>query len=79
MILNLCREDNNRLVPIILDRLQLYYTQFTEENEINQSTKPFSHLNNDKTNNVKATIKPSPRKRSNFYLFIYFIKIYKIA
>lgn len=75
MFLNICREDNNRLVPIILDRLQLYYTQFTEENEINQSAKPFSHLNNDKTNNFKTIIKPSPRKRSIFYIYLFYFDL----
>lgn len=63
----ICREDNNRLVPKILDRLQLYYTQFCEENEMNQNTKPFSHLNNDQTINDNTSF---PRKRSNFLIKI---------
>lgn len=59
------KEDNNKLVPIILDRLQLYYTEFTEKNEISQNIKPFSHLNNDQTNNDNTAIKPSPAKKKN--------------
>lgn len=73
--LHFYREDNNRLVPIILDRLQSIYEQFCEENEINQNTKPFSHLNNDQIINDDNSIKYSLRKRSNlFYIYIYFTK-----
>jgi len=75
MIFNLYREDNNKLVPIILDRLQLLYTQFTEENESSQNIKPFSHLNNDQTNNDNTAIKPPPaKKKSNFLYSIFIIK-----
>jgi DDB1- and CUL4-associated factor 1 len=59
----LCREDNNRLVPIILNRLQSYYTQFCEENEINQSTQPSKDLSIDQTND--DTEAPSPKRKSN--------------
>lgn len=58
------RDENNKFVPIILDRLQLLYTQLIEENEI-QNAKLFSHLNNDQTVNDSTTVKASPRKKSN--------------
>lgn len=64
--LNFCREDNNKLVPLVLERLQESYTQFCEENKINSSSKPFSHLNNGQTND-NTSIKPSPKKRSIFF------------
>jgi len=62
----LYREENNKLVPIILDRLQSYYTQFCEENEINQSTQTYSNLNSDQTSD--DTDAPSPKRRSNSFL-----------
>lgn len=67
MTLNMCREDNNRLVPMMLDRLQTVYSQFCEE--ISQNTKPFSNLNNDVVNNEKNLAKSSPRKKSNVTLY----------
>lgn len=67
---NLRREDNNKLVPIILDRLQLFYKQFTEENEINQNTKPFSHLPIDQINNDNTTIKSPPSKKKSNFLYL---------
>lgn len=65
----LFRENNNDLVPVILNRLESYYTEFCEEYEINQSLKPFSHLNNGQTNYDSCSIKPSPKKKSNFSYF----------
>jgi len=59
----LCREDNNKLVPIILDRLHSYYTQFCEENEINQSTQPYQNTNSDQPSDETGA--PSPKKKSN--------------
>ncbi|CAH1724928.1 DDB1- and CUL4-associated factor 1 isoform X2 [Aphis gossypii] len=55
------KEDNNRLVPIILDRLQSYYTQFCEENEINQSTQPCQDLSINQIND--DTDAPSPKRK----------------
>lgn len=59
------REDNNRLVPIILDRLHYYYVLFCEEND-SQNSKPFSHLNSDKTTNDNTSVNMPPRKKSKF-------------
>ncbi|XP_008184180.1 DDB1- and CUL4-associated factor 1 isoform X1 [Acyrthosiphon pisum] len=55
------KEDNNKLVPIILDRLHSYYTQFCEENEINQSTEPYQNTISDEPSDDTGA--PSPKKK----------------
>ncbi|XP_050525532.1 protein mahjong isoform X2 [Daktulosphaira vitifoliae] len=60
------RESNNKLVPIMLDRLQSLYSQFYEENEMNENTKPFAHLNNDSSKCDNTVIKQSPRKKVRY-------------
>jgi len=47
-----------------LDRLHSYYTQFCEENEINQSTQPYQNTNNDQPSDKTGA--PSPKEKSNF-------------
>ncbi|VVC46308.1 Hypothetical protein CINCED_3A018660, partial [Cinara cedri] len=54
------KEYNSSLVPLVLDRLQSYYTQIFEEIE---NIQPFSHPNNGRTNNGDASIKRSPNKK----------------
>jgi len=48
-------------VPIILDRLHSYYTQFCKENEINQSTQPYQNANCDQPNDDISA--PSSKKK----------------
>ncbi|XP_050427113.1 protein mahjong isoform X2 [Adelges cooleyi] len=60
------REPNNKLVPLMLDRLQSLYSQFCEENEMNENTNPFSHLNNDSMIHENSTTKQSPRKKARY-------------
>lgn len=57
------REDNNRLVPIVLDRLQNFYAQYCEEN---QNSKPFSILNNDQSAKENTLIIPSLNRICKF-------------
>lgn len=64
----LYREDNNKLVPIILDRLQSYYTLFCEENEINQNIQKYQNTNCDQSN--CDTVAPSPKNNSNSSFFL---------
>jgi len=60
----LCRDSNNKLIPIILDRLHSYYTQFCEEKEINQSMQPYQNTNSEQPNDDPGA--PFSKMKSNF-------------
>lgn len=64
--LNLCRKKNNKLVPIILDRLQLLYTQFTKDIERDKIVKPFSNLEKYTETKFDDTSSLYQSKRINF-------------
>ncbi|XP_060857606.1 protein mahjong-like [Metopolophium dirhodum] len=55
------KDNNNKLVPIILDRLHSYYTKFCEETEINQSTQPYQNTNSEQPND--NTDAPSSKRK----------------
>lgn len=68
----MCREDNFRLVPKILDHVDVLHTLLIKE--IDENSKPFSHLNNGQS--TDNTIKSTPRKRSNFIIYYFYNKLY---
>lgn len=72
----LCREENNILVPKVLDRLHLCYNQFYEEIENNQNSKPLLHLNNGQAKSDNNLIKPSPKKKSKLSYFCLIVYIW---
>lgn len=65
----MCRENNNILVPVVLDRLHSYYPEFNEQMDNIPSLRPFSSDDDDSESESEDTSIREPIRRSNFSYF----------
>lgn len=75
------RDDNNRLVPMVLDRINMFYTMLCDEIEFaNSSTKPLSdpNLSNDKPKiDSTSMLCDNSKQKCNFHTKNKYNEVYK--